>query len=85
MLFVPLEDTPIALVDYVCAQAAREFQQATRNGQVSDGFTSEDVFKKRVVALHADAENEDNNILRERWALQVLGDRRRDVLDHLSR
>lgn len=85
VLFVPLENTPIALVDYVCAQAAREFQQATRNGQVSDGFTSEDVFKKRVVALHADAENEDNNILRERWALQVLGDRRRDVLDHLSR
>lgn len=76
VLLIPLEDLPPALLDYICSQAAREFQQAARNGQVADGFSAQDVLAKRVVALHEDAENEDQ-LIGGRWVQQILGDRER--------
>ncbi len=84
VLLIPLEDLPPALLDYICSQAAREFQQAARNGQVADGFSSEDVFAKRVVALNEDAENEDQ-LIGDRWVQQILGDRERRQVESRTR
>ena len=79
---LPFVDLPPALKALVAAESGHRFQIAARGSQLANQFSSENLVRKRIEAMHESALNADENVGRDSfWARQILGDRRRIQID----
>lgn len=62
---IPFSELTIELQNYIAARAARKFQESALGSTSLDGFTVRAEAESWAGLLDAEAENEDNNILRE--------------------
>lgn len=76
------DDVTPMMKSYIMNKASREFQQYKRGGRVMDGYKAEDTLRTRVEALHEDAENDDDNLIDNTWAGNMLGRRNRQGFNH---